>query len=153
MLPSNIIAAQCFVDLVTASESPSVEMLSRCLDELALSYHDTPQGDPNESGYLPKTEGRVTHADISQRFPDLGYYGSADPNEVPGQALVGDAIDDIMDITNDLKEVLWRFDRFGPDDAHWHFRFLYRVHWGEHLRELARYLHSRLQFEEDDAFD
>lgn len=124
-------------------------MLSRRLDELALSYHDTPHGDPDESEERPEPEGRVEHAEIGRRFPTLGYYGSADPKEVPGEALVGDAIDDIMDITNDLKEVLWRFDRFGPADAHWHFRFLYQVHWGEHLRNLARYLHSYLRFEEE----
>lgn len=153
MLPPNITAAQRFVDLVTTCERPCIEMLSRRLDELALSYHDTPHGDPDESDDHPTTEGRVTHADISQRFPTLGYYGSADPKEVPGEALVGDAIDDIMDITNDLKEVLWRFDRFGPDDAHWHFRFLYQVHWGEHLRDLACYLHSRLQLGREKSFD
>jgi hypothetical protein len=149
MLPPNILAAQRFVDLVTKCETPSIDLLARRLDELALSYHDTPLGDPHESDERPVSEGRVEHASIGPRFPTLGYYGSADPKEVPGEAVVGDAIDDITDITNDLKEVLWRFDRFGPDDAHWHFRFLYQVHWGEHLRDLARYLHSRLRFEEE----
>ena len=62
-------------------------------------------------------------------------------------ALVGDAIDDILDITNDLKEILWRFDRFGADDAHWYFRMLYQIHWGEHLRGLAGYLYWRLRDE------
>jgi len=92
-------------------------MLARRLDELGLSYHDTPLGDPDESDERPTLEVRVEYADIGQRFPDVGYYGSADPKEVLGEAVVGDAIDDIMDITNDLKEVLWRFNRFGPDDA------------------------------------
>lgn len=147
MVPPNICAAQRFVDLVTKDDSPSMEALARSLDELALSYHDTPLGDPDESDE-PTLEGRVDYADIAGRFPALGYYGSVDPKDVSGQALVGDAIDDIMDITNDLKEVLWRFDRFGPDDAHWHFRFLYQIHWGEHLRDLARYLYSCLPLED-----
>jgi hypothetical protein len=149
MLPPNILAAQRFVDLVTKGENPSIAMLARRLDELALSYHDTPLGNPDESDEPPPSECRAEYIDIGPRFPDLGYYGSADPKEVPGQAIVGDAIDDIMDITNDLKQVLWRFDRFGPDDANWYFRFLYQGHWGEHLRDLARYLHSRLPAEEE----
>ena len=147
MLPPNIFAAQRFVDLVTKCEKPSTALLAQRLDELALSYHDTPLGDPDESDDSPPREDRVEYADIGSRFPDFGYYGSADPKEVPGDAIVGDAIDDIMDIANDLKEVLWRFDQFGPDDANWHFRFLYQIHWGEHLRDLARYLHFRLQAE------
>jgi len=145
--PANILAAERFVELVTECESPSIQMLSRHLDELALSYHDTPDGDPNDSDEPPRPEYRVSHADISKRFPNLGYYGTADPTEVPGEPLVGDAIDDIMDIANDLKEVLWRYERFGPDDADWHFRFLYQVHWGAHLRELARYLHAHMRAE------
>jgi len=145
--PANILAAERFVELVTKCESPSVQMLSRHLDELALSYHDTPDGDPEDSDEQPGPEDRVSHADISRRFPNLGYYGTTDPTEVPGEPLVGDAIDDIMDIANDLKEVLWRYKRFGPDDANWHFRFLYQVHWGEHLRELARYLHAHMRAE------
>ncbi|WP_010338153.1 DUF5063 domain-containing protein [Sphingobium yanoikuyae] len=148
-MPLNIIAAQRFIDLVMNSESVSANLLARRLDELALSYHDTPLGNPDESDEQPPSEDRVGYAEVGQRFPTFGYYGSADPNEVPGEAQVGDAIDDIMDITNDLKEVLWRFYRFGPDDANWHFRFLYQVHWGEHLRDLARYLHSRLRTEQD----
>jgi hypothetical protein len=145
----SIVAAQRFVDFVTNCESPSVQLLSRHLDELALAYHDTPKGDPDESDERPASESRVEHADIGARFPSLGYYGSADPKEIPGEAIVGDAIDDIMDITNDLKEVLWRFERFGADDAHWYFRFLFVIHWGEHLRELGRYLHSRLLLDEE----
>jgi len=148
MLPANIIAAQRFIDLVTKCERPTIEMLLRHLDELALSYHDTPQGRSSENDEDHPASDDVKYSDIGRRFPGLGYYGSADPKEVPADATVGDAIDDIIDITNDLKEVLWRFDRFGPDDAYWHFRFLYQIHWGEHLRELARYLHALLPIDD-----
>ena len=142
--PANILAAERFVELVTKCDNPSIQVLSRHLDELALNYHDTPDGNPADSNEQPGPGYRVSHADIGRRFPGLGFYGTTDPTAVPGEPLVGDAIDDIMDIANDLKEVLWRYQRFGPDDADWHFRFLYRVHWGEHLRDLARYLHAHL---------
>lgn len=149
MLPPNIVAAQRFVDLVTKGESPSIQLLARRLDELAMSYHDTPLGDPDDSDERPTLEDRVEYTDIGPRFPSFGYYGIADPREVPGEPMIGDAIDDIMDIANDLKEVLRRFDRFGAEDAHWHFRSSYQDHWGEHLRDLARYLHSQLRAEDD----
>lgn len=124
-------------------------MLARRLDELAVSYHDTPLGDPDESDEQPPREGRITYAEVGPRFPGLGLYGSADPKEVPGAAIICDAIDDIMDIANDLNKVLWRWERFGSDDAHWYFRFLYQIHWGKHLRDLARYLHTRLRWVEE----
>ena len=147
MTPPNIFAAQRFIEIATRSEHPTIAQLARSLDELALSYHDTPLGNPDDSDERPEPGSRVDQADIGARFPDLGYYGVADPLNVPGEVLVGDAIDDILDIANDLKEVVWRFDRFGADDANWHFRFLFQIHWGRHLRDLAGYLHSRIAIE------
>jgi hypothetical protein len=147
MIPKNISVAQRFVDLATVGSIPTLGALACCLDELALSYHNTPLGDPSESDDSPPPEINVTHTDIAARFPDLGFYGTVFGIDVPGEAIVGDAIDDILDITNDLKEVLWRFDRFGADDAHWYFRMLFEIHWGEHLRGLAGYLYWRLRSE------
>ena len=147
MVPANISAARRFVHLVTVENDVSMETIARSLDELAFSYHGTPRGEPSDSEDEPPSDIRVTHADIAARFPDLGFYGTVFGIDVPGEALVGDAIDDILDITNDLKEILWRFDRFGADDAHWYFRMLYQIHWGEHLRGLAGYLYWRLRDE------
>jgi hypothetical protein len=60
----------------------------------------------------------------------------SDPTAVDEKGMVGDAIDDLADIAADLEEVVW------ADDAHWHYKFLFEVHWGMHLRELALYLHA-----------
>ena len=148
MVPENISAARRFVHLVTVGDGSSKGALARSLDALALSYHDTPKGEPNDSDDEPPSEIQVTHADIAARFPDFGYYGTVFGIDVPGEVVVGDAIDDILDITNDLKQVLWRFDQFGADDAHWYFRMLFQIHWGEHLRDLAGYLYWRLRNED-----
>ena len=78
---------------------------------------------------------------LGARFPDYGYYASVDPRLVlEEKPSVGDAIDDLADIVLDLREVSWRYDTFGADDAHWHFRFLFQIHWGAHVRDLSRYL-------------
>jgi hypothetical protein len=56
----------------------------------------------------------------------------------------GDAIDDLADIVQDLEEVIWRFENVGSEDGLWHFKSLYRMHWGRHLRELSLYLHAKI---------
>jgi len=148
MIPENISVARRFVDLATVGPIPSLAALARCVDELALSYHDTPAGHPSESDDEPSVIP-ATHAQISVRFPDFGYYGTVFGIDVPGESIVGDAIDDILDIANDLKIILWRFENFGEDDSHWYFRMLFQIHWGEHLRGLANYLYWRLRNEQD----
>ena len=57
--------------------------------------------------------------------------------------MLGDAIDDLGDIANELGETLWRWDHLGPDDAHRHFRQMF-FHWGSHLRELQSFLNAYL---------
>ncbi|MFN7134579.1 MAG: DUF5063 domain-containing protein, partial [Myxococcales bacterium] len=59
------------------------------------------------------------------------------------QIMVGDAIDDIVDIANDLQQVVWRWETTSEADALWHFRFSFTSHWGAHLRALQLYLHER----------
>lgn len=57
------------------------------------------------------------------------------------KVLLGDGIDDIVDILLDLKGVLWRFSNTSVDDALWHLNQDYQYHWGLHLRNLQLYLH------------
>ena len=79
---------------------------------------------------------------MRKRFPNLGFYGVIfDPLKLPPEEpVVGDAIDDIADIVSDLSEILWRHEMLGEEDANWHFRYLYEIHWGRHLHELRHYL-------------
>jgi hypothetical protein len=69
--------------------------------------------------------GRPLCEEIAKRFPDYGYYPVSDPTGAPGDkeaVMTGDAIDDLMDITLDMREVVWLADHVGVDDAHWSFR-------------------------------
>ena len=148
MLVSPTIAAvRRFLSLVLEGMPPTDAALARALDELALAYHDTPDGEPEEEDATPpKTDYPQRYAELSARFPHYGHYPVADPLETEGQQyMLGDAIDDLADIVGDLQEIVWRFERLGADDAHWHFRFLYLAHWGGHLRELSLYLHARVR--------
>ncbi|HEX8415556.1 MAG TPA: DUF5063 domain-containing protein [Sphingomicrobium sp.] len=139
-----ITVARSFLALLNQGAPPSGRVLLRALDELAIAYHQAPEGDPAGSDAKPpRTDYQERYASLGKRFPDYGYYAVSDPTETLDEnGMVGDAIDDLADIRADLEEVVWRFENVGPDDAHWYFRFLFEVHWGMHLRELALYLHA-----------
>jgi len=142
---ATIAAARRFLVLLSDGMAPSGRELLRALDSLAMAYHQTPEGDPANDGAAPPCRDyQERRASLARRFPDYGYYAAADPTEpINEKAMVGDAIDDLADISADLEEVIWRFQNLGPDDAHWHFRFLFEIHWGMHLRELSLYLHAK----------
>ena len=142
-----IAAARRFLILVREGFPPSDQPLARSLDELAVAYHEAPEGDPTEDEVeAPEREDyRERYARLGERFPDYGYYSIADWSDALNkECLVADAIDDLADIVGDLTEVVWRFDNIGPDDAHWYFKFLFEAHWGRHLRHLSLYLYGRI---------
>jgi hypothetical protein len=140
-----IAAVRRFLELIGKDEPPPCnERLAKALDELAVAYHEAPEGYTSEDDREPPHwDFKARYAALGERFPDLGIYAVADPTEaVNEEQMCGDAIDDLTDIERDLSEVVWRFEILGADDAHWHFKLLYRCHWGRHLRELALYVHA-----------
>jgi hypothetical protein len=132
------------LDLILQDEPPTDAVLAGALDELALAYHEVPEGRAATGiEEPPRRDGAGLRAIISARFPDYRYYAIVDPlNLTPDMVGIGDAIDDLVDIASDLAEAVWRFDHLGADDAHWFLRLLH-FHWGRHLRELSLYLHAR----------
>lgn len=125
-------------------EAPSDATLAAALDRLLAAYHDAPDANPSYSELeAPRENGTLLYKALAERFPDYGLYPVADPAGELGEAvMVGDAIDDLADITLDIREVIWLADNVGPDDAYWSFR-LHFFHWGRHARELSLYLHAR----------
>lgn len=130
---------------------PSDRELARALDELAMTYHEAPEGDPvNDVTMSRSNDYQERYAKLRKRFPEYGYYAVSDPTgPIDEDRMVGDAIDDLADIAGDLEEIVWRFENYGADDAHWHFRFHFEVHWGRHLRELSQYLHAKIWYSPD----
>ncbi len=142
-LPSTIVRARGFITLVNDGEPPSDKHLAQSLDGLALAYCECPEGSPADAE-LEMPDFLPQYSEVGARFPELGYYATADPTTVLDEKpKVGDAIDDLVDIVRDLSEVSWRYDALGADDAHWHFRLLFEIHWGRHLRDLSLYLHAK----------
>lgn len=140
-----IVAARQFVALLWDGEAPKDMELLAALDRLIAAYHDTPDAFPSHTDIeAPREDGGTLYKALAGRFPDYGFYPLAAPRARPDEAAaMGDAIDDLADLTLHMREVLWLAEHQGIDDAHWSFR-LHFFHWGPHARELALYLHARL---------
>ena len=124
-----------------------VETLQLALDRLALVSHfvDTIPDDKEEYSGEPVRDYTQWKVLAETRFPGLGYYNIPSKISVTlGEAEIrmGDAIDDVADIANELSEFVWRWHNNSENDALWHFRFSYESHWGSHLRSLQTYLHA-----------
>jgi hypothetical protein len=114
------------------------------LDKLASAYHLTSEKSPGNTDWLAPFEDRAALKKQAVRnFPDYGAYVCVSPlgsaTQVP---LIGDALDDIVSISCELKEVALRAERFGVADAEWFFKLLY-FSWGNRMRQLSLYVHAR----------
>ena len=142
-----------FLQLIEQGK-PSVEeneeALPKLLDQLALAYHFAePDFDDSDYPDPPGDDYDALYQMTGKRFPNYGYYHTCEFDELNYEAinhaelLIGDAIDDLADITRDLREIRWRWNNTSEADALWYFRFMFQSHWGEHLRGLQLYLYSR----------
>lgn len=121
--------------------------LSRLLDALTLTYHRL---DRFATDYVPSNAPQVHQGflreNIEKAFPRLGYYhkasGMSKPEEIP-EMTRGDAIDDLMDICNELSAARHVKNEQGISAAANYFKVSYEIHWGEHLRYLQLYLYNR----------
>lgn len=127
-----------------SASSAEIEDLRALLDRLAVLATSV-QARPVSAAEAQLPSPAFVRARVAERFPRLGLYTA--PNHEVGhdvgqEPLIGDAVDDLADIARDLAGVEDLFRRGHPDDAVWTFTFLYRIHWGEHLRCLAWFLHG-----------
>ena len=139
-----VIASQEFLDEVWTGEAPSISKLIELLDRLLVSYHDTVS---TKAPYYvldpPERNWKAVYIETGKRFPDLGMYPITDPSEDGlGPCMMGDAIDDIADITSDLRETVWYAENHSDEYAEAYFKDLY-FHWGKHARELLLLLHNK----------
>ena len=141
----SIAAARHFLAVVWDAEPPNDTELLAALDRLVAVYPETPDAMPTDTELdAPRSDGPRLYKEVAARFPDYGLYPVSDPTASPEDAaMMGDAIDDLADLTSDMRDVVWYADNLGPDDAHWSFR-LHHFHWGRHARELSLYLFARL---------
>lgn len=140
-------AARAFIAQVLEAEPPPDEdALIVALDELVQAYHRLePAQFADDDREPPEEDFLSLYHRIGDRFPALGYYPAPlDPLDAESvEIALMDAIDDLADIVRDLRNICWRAQHLGIDDAHWHYRFLFDIHWSAHLRSLSLHLHFR----------
>jgi hypothetical protein len=80
---------------------------------------------------------------IETNFKDFGFYQTVlDPFDLESNDNngIGDAIDDLTDITFDLLEVKWRMENNSLNDGFWYFKLLFYGHTQQHLLCLLNYM-------------
>jgi hypothetical protein len=137
-----------FLELLkNESSNRSIESLEVALDKLAVIYHFVGEIPYDENKY-PESSNRdysEWRELIAKNFPKFGFYNiPSTVSEKIGEAELhtGDAIDDLADIANELSDFVWRWENNSENNALWHLRYSYEIHWGSHLRSLQMYLHA-----------
>ena len=122
------------VESSTASAEKNEKSLVRLLDSLAYWVPRAKAEDPPgvDTGHRSHN---VSRAELFKRFPEFGFYTDGGV-ELEGEFTVGDAIDDLLDITLELKEVLWLKRNVSEEESIWQLQFGFESHWEAHLRPL-----------------
>ena len=123
--------------VILEQPAPSLKDLAEALDRLAVAYAGAPAGEFTDNA------GDCPHGDLRQliasRF-SIGLYPELDPTDFDHTPLVGDGIDDLVDIAEQMQKLLWIRDQLSADDALYDLHLL-AFHWMGHVRALTRYLH------------
>ncbi|UQN10566.1 DUF5063 domain-containing protein [Deinococcus sp. QL22] len=132
--------------LITQRASATPLDLQHALHDVReqVSQHPNRMGWP--SGFNPVSEYAVLRHSLQRLWPELGWYdaktGAPFQQEVPGE--IGDALDDLTDIAQDLGRGL-QLAESEPSGALDYLRFMLEVHWGPHSYNLERHLYRLTQ--------
>jgi hypothetical protein len=80
---------------------------------------------------------------IETNFKEFGLYQViSDPSDLTGadNYSIGDAIDDLTDITLDLLQVKWRMENNSLNDGLWYFELMFYGHTQQHILDLLNYM-------------
>jgi hypothetical protein len=80
---------------------------------------------------------------IESNFKNFGFYKVIiDKNDFSNMTDcgLGDAIDDLLDITLDLLEVKWRIENNSLNDGIWYFKFIFHAHTQQHILNLLNFM-------------
>lgn len=129
----------------TGSADEDERQLAILCDQLGIAAQSAREHAATGDSYdIPERDYERTRRLVAARFPRYGHYNIAAPMTLEigaGEVVVGDAIDDITDVADELAAVEWRLQNTGEPDALWHFHDGYDHHWGAHLRRLQLYLY------------
>lgn len=92
-------------------------------------------------GFHPSRDYEGLRQSIGARWPELGFYDEATYHPVITEATetVGDAVDDLADLVQDVKGALFLVERNVTAATSW-LSFHARIHWEDHVQHLIRHL-------------
>lgn len=128
----------------TGSTLEVEKLFLKSLDSIAFHMHDLVPEEPENFLLIPENDYESIRKFVESRFPNWGYYNIV--NDVTSnigrtEVKIGDAIDDVTDIIDDLKKVLWSYENEDEKVALWHLHDGYKNNWRWHLRHLQFYLY------------
>ena len=142
--------------LLSAIEAPSTDGdhlrdLCYALDAYvyAVGFVESPDVDHIESVDCAHTDNDDSELrkSVGMHFPQLGLYWQALDTEIingtEGKLAVGDAIDDLLDIAKELREVAWFDKHHGKTEALAALRFRHSSHLYMHVFPLRLYLEEK----------
>ena len=108
-------AARHLMSVLWDGPPPGDGEIAAALDQLMAAYRQMPSDAASDSDVEPPVRGGdELYQQVAERFPDYGLCPTVDPlAEVDQPVMMGDAIDDIADITKDVREALWYFETLG----------------------------------------
>jgi hypothetical protein len=132
------------IELVMKSEAGIEREFLSLLDRLAWQISETLPTDPPVGEEVPENDYPEIRKAAEKAFPNWGFYnvaGEITSNVGNSEILVGDAIDDVTDIINDLKMVYWSYQNESEEIATWHLLDSFNSHWRGHMRSVQFYVH------------
>lgn len=136
-----------FVDVASKQPIDRERSMMLLLDSLGLSQaYISFEFDEDDYPDPPSEQEESIRNRICENFEDYGYYNCVEEVEnkiAETDIIVGDAIDDLVDIYKELSKVQWRWENTSVADALWHYDHMYRAHWGSHLRNLQLYVFNK----------
>lgn len=126
----------------TDLEDQLVEILNELVFRVPKSI-----ASPSDDDHEPEVASyEDVRSRVMRRFPDFGLYNvpSSITSDIGGSdCMVGDAIDDLTDIYQELAEVEWLWENVSEEEAIWVLRLGFDAHWERHLRNIQIYLLAR----------
>ena len=102
--------------------------------------------DFNEFPDFYKVEPLNIRQNIESNFKDFGFYKTIlDINDIGNlkDNAIGDAIDDLTDITIDLLEIKWRIINNSLEDGLWFFELIFHSHTQQHILDLLNFMKQK----------
>lgn len=139
--------ARCYCAWVETVETYSFEEVSHLrllLAELhlgVLRLWPVKPGADTRIKALSHEEWKVIYSKLA-RFELNHYWDVFNPlNSEDTTSICSSLADDLADIYRDLKKGLACYDQGRMTEAAWEWRFLFEIHWGQHLTGAQRALH------------